>query len=270
MAKRGKASAKKRGQAFAKKRGQNLSDLDYVELVDITRKTRSSKKTCDAFTEIERRMRVQVTRMSRKFNIPGFSFDDIYQESLFALRYKAIKDYDQTRGDGLSPYPFDRFALLCIRRHLSTKLKSSYQNKRVVLNKALSIDQDRSDSSDEVLFLSDIISTDDKTTIETLEQIEYQRRLLRQLYSKLSSFEKEVLMLYLKQNSYEEIADKINGARGNRERVNVKSIDNARSRIKNKAITVFSKYGKMGDLDETEEDIKSGKKKRKRVRKQVE
>ena len=129
------------------------SDLTYTQLVDIVRKSRNEDHKNLAFNEIEKRMTVKIKQISYRFRIPGSNVNDVYQESLFALRYKAIKDYDETRGNDTGPYPFDKFAVLCIRRHLSTKLKSSYQNKKKVLNSSISLDQDRSDSSDDSLVL---------------------------------------------------------------------------------------------------------------------
>lgn len=219
-------------------------ELDYVDLVEAVRRSRNNDKRELAFNEIEKRMKPKMRTLSYRFKIPGHDPSDVYQESLIALRSKAIKDYDQTRGNGTGPYPFDKFAVLCIRRHLSTKLKSSFQNKKIVLNTALSLNQDRNDDSDDNLFLSDIIADGEKTILESIEDREYQRKLFTMLIRKLSKFEREVFILYAKKNSYDQIMTRINGKRDvKNEKINVKSVDNALSRIKTKAKDIFDKHG---------------------------
>lgn len=222
----------------------SLEELDFVELVEAVRRAKGDTEANAAFEEIERRMQPRIKQISFKFRIPGFAPPDVYQESLFALRFKAIKDYDKTRGDGTGPYPFDKFAVLCIRRHLSTKLKASYQCKKRVLNSYVSLDQDRNDSSNDQLFLADILPRTEGTILDGLEKGEYHKELFTQLFRRLSSFEQMVFKLYVQRYSYEEISGKINeAAKKSRIKINIKSVDNALSRIKHKAQVVFDKYG---------------------------
>jgi RNA polymerase sigma factor (sigma-70 family) len=243
MSKTGGGPAK-RGSAL---NANNVGKYELIDLVKIVRTTRKKETIDIAFKEVERRMEKRMRQISFKFSIPGFSFSDVYQESLYALRYKAIKDYDETRGSEEGPYPFDRFAVLCIRRHLSTKLKASYQNKKRVLNSSISLDQERSDSnSEETMTLADIFPRQDGTVLESLGDSEYFRILFSHLISKLSPFERYVFMLYVHRFSYEEIAERINAKLkldNSPDKINIKSVDNALSRIKNKAKVVFSKYG---------------------------
>ena len=218
-------------------------EMDFIELVDVVRRSRDKEKQNAAFNEIEKRMQPKIRKISYRFRIHGSNFNDVYQEALYALRYKAIKDYDKDRGNDSGPYPFDKFAVLCIRRHLSTKLKSSYQNKKKVLNSSISLDQDRNDSNDDSLFLADIVPRTDGTILEDIEQNEYFRTLFTKLYHKLSGFEQQVFLLYIQKYSYDQIADKINHDKEVRKKYDVKSVDNALSRIKHKAHTIFLKYG---------------------------
>ena len=163
---------------------------------------------------------------------------------MYSLRFKAIPDYDKDRGQ-YGPYPFDNFAILCIRRHLSTLLKSSFQNKRKVLNTSVSLDQDRKDSFGGVLFLSDILPRTDGTLLESLGEEEYYGGLFNNLFGKLSKFEKRVFILYIKKYSYEQIKRIINkNYKKNdiKKKVNVKSIDNGLSRVKQKAREIFENY----------------------------
>ena len=225
----------------------SISSLKYELLVEIVRgNSRSKKRKNDAYNEIEKRIKLKILYIIRQFYIPGLNFDDMLQESLYALRFKAIPDYDGSKGSGPDPYPFDRFAILCVRRHLMTMLKSSFQYKQRTLNTSLSLDQDRSSGDDDDnLFLSDILLKTNETVIEILGDKEYYKTLFTNLYIKLSKLEKSVFVLYTYKFSYDEITDKINGIykkRGTRKRVNIKSVDNALSRIKMKAKEVYDKH----------------------------
>ena len=245
MAKAKKRLVKKKTKV--KKTEKPTLKLNNVELVYLIRKkTRRGKiskiKINEAFEELLRRIHSRIMQIVMQFRIPGFSHDDIYQEALSALRYKAIPDYDQEKI-GSGPNPFDKFASLCIRRHLSTVQKQSWQVKRKVLNTSISLDQDRNTNSDEQLFLSDIIAITDGNILKSIGDKEYYKQLFGSLFTKLSKFEKIVFKLYIQKYSYDEMAEIINKNMSNKEYINVKSIDNALSRIKQKGIMVFKKFG---------------------------
>ncbi len=222
-----------------------VKSLKYEDLVEVVRGKTRSRRQNDAYNEIEKRIKIKLLYIVRQFYIPGLNFDDMLQEALYALRFKAIPDYDGSRGSGPEPYPFDKFAVLCVRRHLMTMLKSSFQYKQRTLNTSLSLDQDRGSHDDENLHLSDILPKTDSTIIEEIGEKEYYKTLFENLYIKLSKLEKSVFVLYTYKFSYDEITDKINiiyKKRGERKRVNIKSVDNALSRIKMKAKEVYDKY----------------------------
>jgi len=224
-----------------------VEKLEYVDLVEVVRGRAREARKNKAYNEIEKRIKVKVFYITRQFYIPGFNYDDILQEALYALRFKAIPDYDKTRGRGDKPYPFDKFAMLCIRRHLSTILKSSFRYKERALNTSFSLDQDRSSHDDENLYLIDIISSSNGSLVEEIGQKEYYNNLIKSLYSKLSKLEKNVFILYTCRYSYDEITYKINKfykSKGGKKKVNVKSVDNALSRVKVKAKEIFDKYEK--------------------------
>jgi len=196
--------------------------LLYVKLVDEVRFGKTKKKSDLAFDKIIEMLHPKIQQLVYKFKIPGLGTGDLYQEALFALRFKAIKDYDCSRSDLQDVSPFDKFAALCIRRYLSTKLRASFQNKNKVLNSSISLDQDRSSKgSEDNLFLSDILAGKDPDVSSAINERDHRKRLLLNLYSKLSSLEKEVFILYCKKYSYEEIADFINRNRLLSEDINV-------------------------------------------------
>ena len=128
---------------------------------------------------------------------------------------------------------------------MSTKVKTRYQYKNLTLNSAISIDQERNGKSgsggDDALFLADILSEDkDFDITKAFSFKEDIHNTMTVLWSKLSKFEKYVLILYLQKYSYEEIAELINC--GRKRNINIKSIDNALSRIKIKGKDIDEKF----------------------------
>jgi RNA polymerase sigma factor (sigma-70 family) len=222
-----------------------LENLKCVDLINIIRKNKDEAKVNRAFEKLLSKLMPKIQKLISKFNIPGCDHSDVLQEALYALRYKAIKDYDKARGTGEGPAPFDKFALLCIRRHLATEFKSSYQNKKRVLNQSVSINKESfnpNGNNDEDLSLANIISDPDAEDLMTeIGDAEYYRNLQTLLLNSLSDFEKEVYLLYAQRYSYEEIAEKINDRRS-KVRVNIKGVDNALSRIKTKAKEILEEY----------------------------
>lgn len=185
--------------------------LKYIELVKVIRSSKSKIKKDLAFEEIVKMMEPNLKKFINKFTIPGYDRNDIYQEALFALKYKAIKDYDSSRSEIKDISPFDKFAMICIRRHLSTQLKASYQYKNRALNSSMSLNQDRNTGSDNDLFLADILIAPDseQNLIQSLNQKEYQNILFNKLFSKLSTNEKKVFVLYAQKLSYHEMSERL-------------------------------------------------------------
>jgi len=211
----------------------------YIDLVNTVRGENDQAKISEAFLKIVDGLNAKIKKIAGKFRIPGHGFDDVYQEALIALQTKAIKDYDETRGaDATRPAPFDRFALLCIRRHLSTTLKSAHQNKSRIQNEAKSLDQDRGRENSDELSLINIVCGTEGDVLEDIEKKENFSILMSRLLSRLSTFEKQVFRLYALQYTYEQISDFINKYSKSGEIVNIKGVDNALSRIKNKAKSI--------------------------------
>jgi len=227
-----------------------LEEFEYEALVEVIRGNSRAKRQNEAYNLLENRIKPKIGFIVRQFYIPGFSSDDILQEALFALRFKAIPDYDSSRGRGPDPYPFDKFAMLCIRRHLSTILKGAFQNKKKTLNTSLSLDQDRGNTTTDGLFLSEILPKTEGTVIDDIGDQEFQHELFKKLFRELSSLEQRVFKLYALRYSYEEISAIINKYYRKhkvRKRTNVKSIDNALSRIKQKARLIYQRQEKMDE-----------------------
>lgn len=194
-----------------------LDPVKLAKLVNTVRRSKNIVAVDNAFREIENMLKPRIRYVCSKFNISGLSYDDIYQEARMALLTKAIKDFDPERGS------FDSFASLCIRRHLSTELKTSYQRSRRALNDYISLTADRGDDRDSELSLMNIIPQTKGDVLALVENREYYSSLINKLLHKLSSFERAVFLLYIERYTYDEIAQIIN----RRGYIDVKSNDNA-------------------------------------------
>jgi RNA polymerase sporulation-specific sigma factor len=241
-------SNKKKNDAEADAKRQKKIER-FIDLVDIVRKSKNSKEVNIAFNEIIELMQPKIKQISYKMNIPGCQIEDLTQEALIALCFKAIKDYDPTRSLRSNISPFDSFASLCIRRHLSTKLKSSFQSKQKVLNSSISLDQDRSksDSQEEPVSLADIVPSDDCGNVASdVSEKEDYNLLIKLLWGKMSYLERQVFVLYRQNFSYEKIAELINNknkeSKKHKVEINVKSVDNALSRVKYKAKKIYQNH----------------------------
>lgn len=235
----------------------SLTELDFWGLVEIVKKRgKADKKKIDlAYNEIEFRMKVKLKYITSQFFIPGCTQDDIYQEALFALRFEAIPKYDKERETRSGePYPFDKFAMLIIRRRLSSLLKSCFQHKKKTLNTSVSLDQYRNgdDNQDDVC-LADIVPAVDGNVLDILNKKENKKQLFGKLFDKLSKFERKIYLLYIQRYSYAEMTRIINKEykdKNRKKKIRTKSVDNSLSRIKQKLLEIFQKL----DEDELKDD----------------
>ena len=163
-----------------------------------------------------------VRSKAKSMYILGGENDDLIQEGMIGL-FKAIRDYDCGRDAS-----FYTFADLCISRQMYTAVQASHRQKHWPLNTYVSLYGSNSSQGDsEEMELAEALSPDKDQNPETLfidrERVEY---LEGQIDKELSSFEKQVLDLYLTGMSYSQIARVL----GREE----KSTDNALQRLKSK------------------------------------
>lgn len=204
---------------------QNEGDQTEERITSLVVLVRQSD--CEnAFGELREYLSSYISLFEKKYRIPGCDADEIAQECLFALRFKAIEDFNPIRGK------FRSFAILCMKRHLFSIIKASTQQKRRVLNESLSLDVDRSEGDD--LSLSNLITQDKLSIVEKLEKEETIFRTKQRLLSKLSRLEQEVFKLYIQQYPYDEIATALEKVFPNKE-FSKKSVDNALVRCRSKA-----------------------------------
>jgi RNA polymerase sporulation-specific sigma factor len=194
------------------------------------------------FNEIIEKIDPLIKRIVGKFNIPGYEKSDLYQEALYAVRFKAISDFDVSRIIGDDFVGFEKFAALCVKRHLSTLLKCSFQNKKATLNTSVSFHALASEDDDNVFDMSSLMNSEEESQEANTEKQEIFRKIISNLMEHLSEFEKKVLALYAQRFSYEEISDMLNRS-GEAKKINIKGVDNALSRIKIKAKLVVDELG---------------------------
>ena len=166
-----------------------------------------------------------------KYFLIGAEKEDIIQEGMIGL-YKAIKSFDKQKQN-----TFKTFANMCIERQLITAIKTSNRQKHMPLNSYLSLNTAAYDNDDEnSVELIDTFNNDTtEDPLETIMKKEYYEQIQNSIEKSLSKFEKQVLDRFIKGESYNVIAKRLNSP--------VKSVDNAIQRIRKKAIkNMFKEY----------------------------
>ena len=163
-----------------------------------------------------------VKAKARSMFILGADNDDLIQEGMIGL-FKAIRDYDAGRDAS-----FYTFAELCISRQIYTAVQASRRQKHVPLNNYISLYGNVSENADgdEKYLIDALQPTGDKSPEELIIDRENTDILEQRIEESLSTFEKQVLDLYVTGMSYVQIA-KVLGR-------DEKSTDNALQRLKAK------------------------------------
>lgn len=162
-----------------------------------------------------------VRSKAKSMYILGADSEDLIQEGMIGL-FKAIRDYDSGRDAS-----FSTFADLCVSRQMYTAVQASRRQKHIPLNNYISLYGSASEDRDGEESLVNMLASGsglnpeelviDKENVDRLEML---------IERELSSFEKQVLDLYLTGMGYQQIA-KVLGR-------DDKSTDNALQRIKTK------------------------------------
>ena len=136
--------------------------------------------------------------------------------------YKAVCEYDPSKNAA-----FRSFAELCITRQILTAIKGATRKKHQPLNTYVSLNQPVYEPGSTDRTLMDVLSgmgvSDPEEMLIGRENME---AMARDIEEKLSPLEKQVLGLYLKGLSYQQIGQYLNKP--------PKSIDNAIQRVKKK------------------------------------
>lgn len=162
-----------------------------------------------------------VRSKAKSMFILGGDNEDLIQEGMIGL-FKAVRDYDAGRDAS-----FYTFADLCISRQMYTAVQASNRQKHLPLNNYVSIDgSSNEDGKEEATLLQTLASQVELNPEEVFLDKERVAYLEQAIDKELSSFEKQVLDLYMTGMPYTQIA-KVLGK-------DAKSTDNALQRLKGK------------------------------------
>ena len=153
-----------------------------------------------------------VLRKANAMFLIGGDTDDLIQEGMIGL-FKAVRDYRKEKDAS-----FRTFAQLCVDRQLYHAIQSSNRQKHQPLNSYVSIN---SEEWEEEVY--NIFQQSPENIVIAQENAAHLEKKIRK---QLSSFENQVLMMYLDGDNYLQIAEKLGKT--------PKSIDNALQRIRGK------------------------------------
>jgi RNA polymerase sporulation-specific sigma factor len=158
---------------------------------------------------------------ARSYFLAGADRDDVIQEGMIGL-YKAIRDYRSDRQSS-----FRSFAELCVTRQLITAIKTASRQKHGPLNSYVSLQRSASAEDEGDRVLSDILAARDVCDPAEIVISAWEASSIKEGFTDaLSSFESDVLILYVDGKSYSEIADRLGR--------HPKAVDNALQRVKRK------------------------------------
>lgn len=166
-----------------------------------------------------------VRSKAKSMYILGADREDLIQEGMIGL-FKAIRDYDTGRDAS-----FFTFAELCVSRQMYTAIQAAGRQKHAPLNTYISLYANRSEKdtggkSEEWELIDSVLAKSERSPEELFIDKENLELLEKVIERELSSFEKQVLDLYLTGMKYSQIA-RVLGR-------DDKSTDNALQRIKSK------------------------------------
>lgn len=166
-----------------------------------------------------------VRSKAKSMYILGADREDLIQEGMIGL-FKAIRDYDTGRDAS-----FFTFADLCVSRQMYTAVQAAGRQKHAPLNTYISLYAKASENGstgggEEWELIDSVLSQSERNPEDLLIDRENVEILEKAIEKELSSFENQVLDLYLTGMTYSQIA-KVLGR-------DDKSTDNALQRIKTK------------------------------------
>lgn len=185
-----------------------------------------------------------VRKKAKSMYILGADNDDLIQEGMIGL-FKAVRDYDAGRDAS-----FYTFADLCISRQMYKAVQASRREKHAPLNTYISLYADMTETEggqngngSGMKLLNTIASAVETNPEQLMIDRENVADIEAMIEKELSSFEKQVLDLYLTGMSYSQIARVLSR--------DEKSTDNALQRLKSKlrkAVNKKSEYRKLTNI----------------------
>lgn len=162
----------------------------------------------------EQYMPVLQGRAGRYSNIVGVDVEDFVQEGMFAL-YRAVQGYDPDMG-----IQFRTYAVTCINNSMASAIKTHMKN----FSQRGGVQIDEMD--EQALHQQTTLLADEMLVEDIFIQKETNSLRQRQIEVLLSDFERQVLVLYLSGQSYQEIASVLS--------TTTKAVDNALQRVRRK------------------------------------
>ncbi len=170
-----------------------------------------------------------VKKIAGRYFLIGADHEDLIQEGMIGL-FKAVRDYSPDKNAA-----FKSFAELCITRQILTAIKNATRQKHSPLNSYVSLDRPVYEEDYDMTLL-DVIGRNESANPEDIVISREKLNVIRRRISRfLSKLECEVLLYYLRGESYTDIALRLNK--------DSKAIDNALQRIRRK-------FEKIADYDE--------------------
>ena len=160
------------------------------------------------------------SKLARSYFLTGGDIEDLVQEGMIGL-YKAIKHFTGDKNAS-----FRTFATTCIKHQLQSAVRVDLSEKNKILSTALSIAGDKKEDDEDDEDFEILIPSTQPSPYDKIIEKESLDEMKEKIIKTLSKLEINVLALYLKGYSYNEISLKSG--------LSKKSIDNALSRIKNK------------------------------------
>lgn len=174
-----------------------------------------------ALEYIFKRYNKYIKSKSRIYFLIGGDKNDLEQEARVGL-FSAIKSYKFEKD-----YTFKTFAKICITRQILTAIKSATRQKHIPLNSYISLNmlvyQEENDKTKLIDTIAEKKSTNPEDIVINKESF---KALSQMIFSKLSPFEIKILKLYMRGQTYANIAKILHKDK--------KSVDNALQRIKKK------------------------------------
>ncbi len=162
-----------------------------------------------------------VRKNAKSMYILGAAPEDLIQDGMIGL-FKAVRDFDPGRDAR-----FMTFAGLCISRQMYNAVQAAGRQKNIPLNTYVSLyEETESGNGEKGSTIAELLADDALSPEQELIDKENVADLIERIDKELSSFENQVLDLYLTGMNYVQIA----GVLGK----DVKSTDNALQRIRSK------------------------------------
>ncbi len=202
-----------RGEVAVRRRPRIAGELDLIMAAQAGDETASAALVA--------KYRSFVRCKARSYFLAGADRDDVVQEGMIGL-YKAIRDYRSDRQSS-----FRSFAELCVTRQLITAIKTASRQKHGPLNTYVSLQRSATTEEEGDRVLSDILAARDVCDPAEIVISAWEAASIKEGFTEaLSSFESDVLYLYVEGKSYNDIADQLSR--------HPKAVDNALQRVKRK------------------------------------